>query len=115
MATVTTWNLDDWLESWARWCQRGGLSKMVSSMNFQAVSLGSSGGGGGDEFDEVEIKIEALVSRFAVEDPVAVAALRLDYLSRDSQDKRAASLGIAVATYRRKVTKAKRFIVENIT
>lgn len=108
---ITSYNLDLWLESWARWCKSQGGN--IKTVNFAAVSCGARGRCN-EEFDEIELKIEVLVGRVALDDQVAAAALRLQYMSSKSQTERALLLSCSVATYRRKVNKCRDYILEFI-
>lgn len=112
MQQITAFNLDNWLESWARWCKRGRLTSSCSSADFGRVGSGTKSSN--ENYDEVEFRIELLVGQLSVTDSVCAEALRLDYFSRQKQPARAKLLSVSVATYRRKVSKAKAYILEHI-
>lgn len=126
-------DLDDLLERWARWCLQGGSGGLSTSLLGLLIDNGgvlsrSTGGTGGEpmcaQSYPLEERIEYAVVALAREDLLTADVLRLEYnagvarvVSRRKlrgydhrnigQLQKAHALGVGVATYRRRLARAR--------
>lgn len=125
-------DLDDLLERWARWCLQGGGAAMGTSLlgllmdNGGVLSRSTAGGAPpmGAQSCPLEERVEYAVVALAREDLLTADVLRLEYnagvarvVSRRKlrgydhrnigQLQKAHALGVGVATYRRRLARAR--------
>lgn len=110
-------DLDEWLESWAKWIS-GGDGLMSSLSRLANVRTGSDGGGGLVVYEDQE-RTEFAIIQLAHEDDQAARVIRIEYGIRPKgvahslchkRNGRAKALGMSYSTYRRKLIKANAFI-----
>ncbi|EGR2700582.1 hypothetical protein G4170_14815 [Vibrio parahaemolyticus] len=125
--TIDRHNLDQLMESWARWVHQGGLvsgygSIMEKLIAQKGVMNFGSGGKAGPVVDCIEARIEAALMQLATTSPKSVEVIRVHYtakrlpgLSVDalSRDK-AAKLGISLKTYKNHITKARTHVINTL-
>ncbi|WP_146042761.1 hypothetical protein [Vibrio vulnificus] len=125
--TCNRHNLDQLMDSWARWVHQGGLvsgygSIMEKLIDQKGVMNFGSGGKGGPVIDCVEARIEAALMTLATKSPKSVAVVRVHYgaiqlpgLSLDAlrRDK-AAKMGISLKTYETHLTKARNHLINTV-
>lgn len=123
-------DIDELLESWARWCHSGGViagsgsSMLAKMMDNKGLMMFNAGGGKAPMIDCVESTIEGVVMSIANQYPRRADVLRLEYNAgwmsvvkrhqiprynpaNMGQEEHAAALGISVRTYRRSLAAAR--------
>ncbi|HAS6073697.1 TPA: hypothetical protein I7144_20775 [Vibrio vulnificus] len=95
----------------------GGQSILGKLIECQGVF---GGGGGGPVLDCIEADVEAAVLRLAAEDQAAATTFRMEYgavgnVYDDTQLKRALRVGISLPTYKRRLKKAREYVIDALT
>lgn len=110
--------LDERLEKWARWCHQGQLIASGQSILGKLIDNQGVFGGGGCRpvLGCIEAEIEASVTRLAAEDLQAATILRREYGATGNpndrtQFEKAHRLGISLPTYKRRLKKAREFVL----
>ncbi len=125
--TIDRHNLDQLMESWARWVHQGGLvsgygSLMEKLIANKGVMNFGSGGKGGPVVDCIEARIEAALMQLAIKSPKSVAVVRVHYsaktlpglaINAPRRDK-AAKMGISLKTYETHLTKARTYVINTL-
>ena len=128
--------LDEILELWARWVDRGGVlptggASMLARMVDNKGMLFFGGSGASVPIDCVEIRVEALVMGLSKVNPVAADVLRLEVgagwqpvvrryggrrsdRAESSQLGRAVLLGLSDRTYRRRLQEARQHLIKGL-
>ncbi len=126
--SISRARINQLFELWARWCVSGSvlppsgasiLSKMVDN---RGLLLFASGGAKSPNLDCIEADIERALSLLFVSDPTTVKVLRFEYLGRFKREdntpvnqlRKAASLGMSIRTYERRLSKGRRFVIEQL-
>lgn len=119
---MTPVELDRLLELWALWILRGcnARSGFASMLDMMAVTGGQFTGGGGVPNDEIETSVEGAVALLTIEDELAATILRLEYgvwrfrEETRTQLDRAVKLRLSLGQYRRKLAKARQFLMRHL-
>lgn len=114
---------DDLFDQWARWVHQGALvpaGKSVLGKLIECQGVFGGGGSGGPVLDCIEADIEAAVLRLAAEDQEAATTLRIEYgalgnKNDDTQLKRALRVGVSLPTYKRRLKKAREYVISTIS
>ncbi|HCE2656956.1 hypothetical protein [Vibrio parahaemolyticus] len=116
---------EDWediFNQWARWVHRGALVPGGQSVLGKLIECQGvfGGGGAGPVLDCIEAEVEAAVLRLAAEDKAAATIFRAEFgavgnIIDDTQLKRALRAGISLPTYKRRLKKAREFVIESMT
>jgi hypothetical protein len=117
---------DDVFNSWARWVNQGGnaptgqsiLSKLIENKGIFFYS----GGGSGPMLDCIEAEVELALSALHLDNPASVHLFRLDYAAirqrgfdaSKPQLEKALALGISVRTYKRRLSVARAFVINQL-
>lgn len=135
-------DLDDVLESWARWCARvfigsgpmalgGGQMSLIAKLMACGGQLTGSTGGRAVQLETVELRVEGCVWRLAQLDVTTADVLRLEYdagwhvvcerrgirrydPAQAQQRHKAQALGISLRTYHNKLKQARAAITEDL-
>lgn len=116
-------------EMWARWCVSGSvlpasgasiLSKMIDN---NGLLVFASGGAKSPNIDCIESDVERALSALYLKDPLTVKVVRYEYLGQFknednvslNQVRKAASLGMSIRTYERRLAKGRKYVLEKIS
>lgn len=116
-------NWDEIFDQWARWVHQGALvpgGQSVLGKLIECQGVFGGGGGGGPVLDCIEADVEAAVLRLAAEDQAAATTFRMEYgavgnMNDDTQLKRSLRVGISLPTYKRRLKKARDYVIQALT
>ena len=104
-------------ELWARWCvsERGFNNGSIISRMMENKEIKSEGY---LYFDCLESNIEKILSKLYLIDSKSVDVIRFEYVysikKEMNQTEKAKALNLSVSTYQRRLSKAKKYVIDRI-